>query len=117
MRANGQIISHLYPFQANYYRQYGYEISCKHNLWKIPAEFFSNVNSGKNVFFDESCVMQQEIKDIYARFASQYNLSIDKSEKDWKKFFDSIIPYNSDYFSYVHYSDGKADAFMAYKSN
>ena len=115
MRENGQIVSHLYPFQANYYRQYGYEISCKHHLWKIPVEYISNDFSGKNVYYDESITMQEEIKELHSKFAEQYNLSIIKTEKQWECFFEEIIPYKGDYFSYVHYTEGKADAFMAYK--
>ena len=115
MREREQIISHLYPFQANYYRQYGYEISCKHILWKIPVEYISNCYSGKYVYYDGSDKMKKEIMDIYSTFTKKYNLSIVKSAKSWENYFESILPYAGNYFSYLHYDGEKADAFMRYK--
>lgn len=115
MRERQQILSHLYPFQANYYRQFGYEISCKHYLWKIPVEYISNDCSGKYVYYDGSDRMKQEIKEIYSKFSKNYNLSIIKSDKRWEKFFQSILPYEGKHFCYLHYSGEKADAFMSYK--
>ncbi len=115
MRERQQILSHLYPFQANYYRQYGYEIACKHNQWKIPVEYISSDCPGKFVYYDGSDRMKQEIKEIYGVFASHYNLSIVKSDERWETFFQSILPYKGECFCYLHYSDGKADAFMSYR--
>ncbi len=115
MRETEQILSHLYPFQANYYRQYGYEISCKHFLWKLPVEYISRNGSGKYVYYDGSDKMKQEIMDIYCSFAKKYNLSIVKSVENWEKFFKTILPYAGKYFSYLHYDGEKADAFMRYK--
>lgn len=115
MRENGQYVSHLYPFQANYYRQYGYEPVCKHCLWKIPVEYIPNDNSGGFVYYDGSPEMQKQIRDIYETFASGYNLSLVKDEKKWDAFFQMIVPYGGRYFSYLHYSDGVPDAFMSYK--
>lgn len=115
MREKGQIVSHLYPFQANYYRQYGYEICCKHYLWKIPVEYISKDCLGKYVYYDGSDKMKQEIMDIYSTFSGNYNMSIVKSAKRWKKFFEVILPYQGRYFSYIHYNGEKADAFVSYK--
>lgn len=115
MREKEQVLSHLYPFQANYYRQFGYEISCKHNIWKIPVEYISNDCSGKYIYYDGSDKMKLEIMEIYSTFSKRYNLSVIKSEKKWEKFFQAILPYEGVHFSYLHYSGEKADAFMSYK--
>ena len=46
MSSKGQYISHLYPFEENYYRQYGYEVSCQSVTWRIPIEKFC-INSNR----------------------------------------------------------------------
>ena len=115
MRERGQFLSHLYPFQANYYRQYGYEISCKHYLWKIPVEYISNDCSGKYVFYDGSDKMKQDIVNVYNRFAKNHNLSPVKTEKMWERFFEAVMPYKDEFLSYLHYSGEQADAFMSYR--
>lgn len=93
MREKGQIVSHLYPFQADYYRQYGYEVCCKHRRWRIPIEYIRNDDLGQHVYYDGSEKMQQEIREIYRVFSKQYNLSVVKSEKCWERFFQSVLPY------------------------
>lgn len=72
---------------------------------------------GKNVFYDGSEKMKKEIKEIYEKFSSNYNMAIVKDSKQWDDFFKNIRPYVTKTFSYVHYTKDCADAFMLYSIN
>ncbi|MDY3929104.1 MAG: GNAT family N-acetyltransferase [Clostridia bacterium] len=116
MREKNIYLSHLYPFEVNYYRQYGYEVSCQYALWKIPLTAVNPYKNGQLKSFDNSEMMKNEIKDIYNKFASEHNMTIIRNESQWNDFFKDHAAYTSQWFSYIHYTDGIADAFMCYKT-
>lgn len=115
MREKGMLLSHLYPFEINYYRQYGYEVSCTYADWNIPLRALPKKTEGVCKSFDNSEKMRNEIIGIYNGFARNYNMLYDKNEKQWNEFFNSHDAYVSGYFSYVHYTEDKADAYMCYR--
>ena len=115
MREKGQYISHLYPFDETYYRQFGYDVSAETAEWKIPVEKLMVKREGKVVAYDGSPEMQNDIKNVHKVFSENHNLSLFKTEAMWQSFFDSIKPYESGMNSFVHYdADGNPDAFMNY---
>lgn len=114
MRERGIYISHLYPFEINYYRQYGYDVSCDYAVWDIPVEAVMNFKNGELKAFDNSEKMKQDIKNIYNQFASDRNMAIKRNDKQWESFFESHRAYTSNWFSYIHYTDGVADGYMCY---
>ena len=116
MREKGVYISHLYPFEANYYRQYGYEVSCEYAVWKIPLTAIIPYKTGCCRAFDNSEAMKKDIISIYNKFASEHNMAIKRTEKQWENFFAENNAYTSGVFSYIHYTNGEADAYMSYKT-
>ena len=115
MREQGQCISHLYPFEESYYRQYGYEVTAQGSTWYIPIEKINAKRSGKTVYYDGSEKMQNDIKEVFEKFSSDKNMMILRSNKDWNNFFADRIAYTVPNI-YVHYNnDNVPDAFMEYK--
>lgn len=114
MREKGVYISHLYPFEVNYYRQYGYDMSCEHSKWYVPIKAITSFKDGELRHFDNSDKMKKDIIDIYNTFSKNKNMSIVRTEKQWNDFFESHKSYTTNYFSYVHYTDGIADGYMCY---
>ena len=115
MREKGQYISHLYPFEENYYRQYGYEISCQQVTWKIPIEKLGIYQNGAVKPYDGTEKMQDDIKKIFDAFSKDKNIMMTKNEEGWKKFFDERKPYVSGISAFVHYTDdGTPDSYMIY---
>lgn len=117
MRERDQIVSHLYPFKANYYRKFGYELLCKNYTWKIPTEYIPDNKYGYYVYYDGSEKMQNDIKRVYGEFAKKYNMCVIKDDTYWNNYFKNINPYDGIRFAYLHYTDGVCDAFMQYKVN
>lgn len=114
MQKNGQYLSHLYPFEENYYRRYGYDVSCQGAKWEIPVEKLSMKKSGKNVYYDGSEEMKQDIKNVFDIFSKDKNMMILYNEKDWDRFFEEHAPFNG-LNSYLHYNDAEEpDGFMSY---
>jgi len=116
MREKGVYISHLYPFEENYYRQYGYEVACENATWTIPVTAIPIFKKGEIKHFDNSEKMKAEIKKLYEIFSKNRNMSVVRSEKQWEAFFESHKSYVSNYFSYLHYTDGVADGFMSFST-
>lgn len=115
MREKGQYISHLYGFEENYYRQYGYDVSCQSETWKIPVEKLSIYKEGIVKYYDGSEKMKNDIKAVYKKFVENVNLMLVKDDEGWDKFFDERQPYVSGVNAYVHYNDeGVADGYMSY---
>lgn len=114
MREKGQYISHLYPFNADYYRQYGYDISCEHRRWSVPVEFIRKDSSGGFVLYDGSQQMKRDIKEIYSHFSEKHNMAVCRSEENWEKYFEKHKPYVQPEFAYLHYTNNKPDAYMRY---
>lgn len=116
MRQKGQCISHLFPFEENYYRQYGYEVTSQSAQWKIPIEKLTIYKEGIVKPYDGSDEMKSHIVEIFNKFAIDKNLFIIHSDKDWEKFFETTRPYVSGVKSFIHYNeDNVADAYMSYK--
>ena len=114
MKEKGVLLSHLYPFEQNYYRQYGYEVSCASAVWEIPVSAFKASADIKFIAFDDSDKMKQEIMDIYAVFANKRNMSVVRDEAYWDRFFQENKAYTSGAKIFVSYVDGVADGVMRY---
>ena len=112
MKEKGIMLSHLYPFEENYYRQYGYEISCESATWEIPVSAFKRFENSTFVAFDNSEKMKKEIADIYSAFSADRNMSVVRDENYWDKFFDTNKAYSSGKHLFVSYVNGNADGFM-----
>lgn len=107
-----QIISHLFPFRGDYYRKFDYEVTAENTVWYIPTEYLRASGAGTVKLYDGSEKMKEDIKNIYHKFVSGKNLAL--AEHDWEAFFNERRPYESQLFSYLHYTDDVADGFLSY---
>lgn len=114
MRERGGYLSHLYPFEQNYYRHYGYEVSCDGALWEIPVSAFKMFDNVRFVAFDNSEKMKKEIVEIYNTFSLKRNMSALRNEEYWNKFFNENKAYTSESKMFVSYVNNVADGFMMY---
>ena len=115
MREKGQYISHLFPFSENYYRQYGYDVTCQTATWPVPVDKLCVSKTGIVKPYDGSKEMQNDIITVFHQFAPDKNLLSVRDEKRWNTFFEERKPYVSGISSFVHYrEDGTPDAYMNY---
>lgn len=109
MRENGQIISHLFPFRGDYYRKFDYEVSAETVTWHIPTEYINNFSkTGELKSYDGSDNMKNDIKEVYKEFVKNKNLA--RTDKK----FDNLKPYEATRFTYIHYTNNKADGVITY---
>ena len=116
MLKKGAYISHLFPFADDYYRRFGYEISCEYALWDTPTVAYKSFPDANFVAFDNSDKMKAEIKEIYSEFAKARNMSVVRTEDEWNKFFESIKAFKSDMYTFISYTQKGADGFMSFSS-
>ena len=114
MKERGVWISHLFPFSDDYYRQYGYEITCEKAIWEVPTLSIKKQEDGRFVLFDNSEKMKQEIKDIYSCFAQRQNLAVHRTEQIWEEFFKEHTAYAGNCYTFVSYTDAGADGFVSF---
>lgn len=114
MREQKQYISHLYPFEESYYRQYGYDVSTQRALWRIPLEKTKFVKSGLTRGFDDSEEMKRDIRQVFDQFAAGRNLMTLRTEESWERLWKTHSNFTTEHASFVHYTDGRPDAFFSY---
>ena len=114
MNESGQVFSHLYPFTMRFYRKYGYEVACREVEWTIPSDYLPQGDFSGMVRFDNNDSQKKDIQKVFGDFIQNYNLSINRSERMWKRFFAGISAYTTGRYSYIHYTDGEADGFISY---
>ena len=116
MREHGQYLSHLYPFSAYFYRKFGYEALTGKVTWKIPVEYLPKADNKGIVCYRGTQEQKEDIKNVYLAFMSNFNMSVVRDENGWEKYFESRVPYASDFYSYLHYDEeGKPDGFFSYQ--
>ena len=113
MHEQGRALSQLYPFDTWYYRQFGYDACCGNTEWSIPVRQFRTTGEGRFRAFDNSPEMKNQIREIYASFCRRFNMCVIRTESEWDQFFAKHDAYTSGLLSFVHETDGKADAFMS----
>ena len=116
MHANGQILSHLYPFETSFYRKYGYEHVSYMTQWTIPLESMKKNHFTGILRYDNSERMQKDVKRVYEAFSRQYNLAVEKKASMWKSYFEGKEPCATPFFSFLHYSGDTPDGFFTYKA-
>ncbi len=115
MNNSGQVFSHLYPFTMAFYRKYGYELCCREVEWTIPSDYLPQEDFSGLVRYDNDVSQQEDIKKVFQEFIKMYNLSVNKSERMWNRFFKVNSAYTTGAYSYIHYTDGVADGFISYR--
>ena len=80
--SDGEVISTLYPFSHEFYRKFGYETICWKNIYEFsPTVLEKHYSFGGKATLWKQGESVQEWTTLYNRFASSYNLSIQRDDK------------------------------------
>lgn len=116
MEEAGQVFSYLYPFSHRYYRMFGYELCNTLNNIDIDISSFEAFKYPKNA---EALQPNQDIKpyaDIYNEYTKNKNLSVVRSDDDWKQIL-KRDPYKNLAFAFLFKTDNKPVAYILYDVN
>ena len=103
MYEDGYIFSYLYPFSHVYYRKFGYELNMTTIKYNIPVSSFRQSAQTGRISMVADDAERQIIRTLYEEFIKDKNLSVVRTEKLWKKRFDSD-PYRDSVFLYIWYN-------------
>ncbi|MCL2513429.1 MAG: GNAT family N-acetyltransferase, partial [Oscillospiraceae bacterium] len=104
--AEGQVLSGLYPFSTNYYRQFGYEPVTKCISVLAPFSELAKIPRNCNAeLFEGSRKQLNKLLGIYNAYAENYNLMFQRTTD---KYF-SKEPYKKNLYTYM-WNDGKGKA-------
>ena len=113
--ANGEVISTLYPFNHEFYRKAGYETICWKNVYAMPPAVLERYRfSGRAVRWEHGQPAGEFIR-LYERFASENNLSMQRTEAEMVKGHMDKDCYTDGQFSYLLYEGGAAVAYVVYR--
>lgn len=110
----GVVLSHLEPFSANFYRKFGYEIAMQRVIWDIPSDFFPSYSNEGIVRYIGTPEQQNDILQVWRQFSAEHNMADDPTPNIWTNWLKAHTPYETGYYSYLHYSDKVADGFISY---
>ena len=114
MNRRGQVLSHLYPFTAAFYRKYGYEMCATAVEWTIPVEYLPKAEFSGIRHYENTEKQREDIRKVYQAFSQRYNLAVARTDKKWNAFLDRRASYGSEFFSYLHYAGEAADGYFTY---
>ncbi|MCL2840258.1 MAG: GNAT family N-acetyltransferase [Defluviitaleaceae bacterium] len=104
----GQMFSFLFPFSYVYYRKLGYEMCHPVQMVSIPIDAFASYRNGAQFEAYTQGHSTKPFAEIYEGFAQCRNLSIVRSEDNWKKILNRD-PYHKLQFTYLG-----SDAYILY---
>lgn len=113
-------LSHLYGFSHVFYRKFGYEVSAQHAEWEIPMSFLPEASSDGIRRYTATAEDKAAVRKVMRECRLRSNLSVLLAEGNPPKcgeeaFFESIAPYVSDRFTYLHFTaDGTPDGVLSY---
>ena len=114
MLEKGQTFSYLYPFNYNYYRNFGYELCHAYNNISIPIEQMRGYAYPKNIAPYEPGDDVTPYAEIYETFTRDRNLAIVRDSDAWKSML-TRDPYKNLDFTYLNRdANGNADAYVLY---
>jgi len=102
IRQEGFVFSALYPFSYAYYRRFGYEVAHEKHMAKIPLEDIPFPFPQGKIKFWKKDDDPADIREIYSKFAQNYNLAIVRNDEDWTDILDGD-PYLDRKYTYIHY--------------
>jgi len=92
---SGVVFSHLYPFNFDYYRQFGYEHlgrAVKYRLPPGPARALKQTGRAAEYLSAAApAELTQKIKDVYETFASRHNVMISRGEDKWNRLLKTTL--------------------------
>ncbi len=114
-RAEGQLVSALFPFSHAFYRKFGYELCYEHTRASFPT-------GALKVFRPETppavrLLSPQDgmaaLMPIYTAFAKQYSFMAARNAKSWER-FTMVDPKKASKYWYVLSRDGKDTAYVIF---
>ena len=103
MYEGGYVFSYLYPFSHIYYRKFGYELNMTTIKYNIPVSSFRQFTQTGRISMVADDAERQIVRALYEEFIKDKNLAVVRTDKLWKKRFDSD-PYRDNVFLYVWYN-------------
>jgi predicted acetyltransferase len=109
------VFSYLYPFSHTFYRKFGYELCCAVNEVIIQTADLAAYPRPKKVTVYRAGDDMDGIKAVYEAFAKDLNLSVIRSDADFRKMLDKD-GYKTKQFTNVHHGDdGVPDCYAVYE--
>jgi predicted acetyltransferase len=116
MLEKGQTFSYLFPFNYNYYRNFGYEICDTYSNISVPVEQMRGYAYPKDITPYEPGDDITPYAEIYEAFTRDRNLAVVRSADTWKSMLDRD-PYKNLDFTYLNRdANGQADAYVLYQA-
>ena len=111
MHSGGYEYSFLYPFNFDYYRQFGYELCLARNKIKLPVSQFTSFPYPKQITQHSPGQCHAPFDAIYSAFISGCNFATLRSSNSWEKKLNRN-PYTSLKFSFY-----APDAYILYTAS
>ena len=109
-REDGTVLSTLYPFSFDYYRQFGYERVTQHADFTLPFNAISHIERSSDVKLFEGGGAA-DILTVYNEYASRYNMMFRRT--DDSRFYKS--PYTNNEYTYIWYDkSGRPASYASY---
>lgn len=111
MRAAGQVISTLSPFNWDYYRKYGWEWVGLNRTYKVPTRVIPASAETESVR-EATTEDRPSIEACYTQFARRYRGMHARSEKEWNAHLKDEDEHFT--FSFVYEQDGATEGYLIY---
>lgn len=108
------IISYLYPFSFDYYRQFGYERAFQTKSIRFPLRSLSKIERYSEAVLYNSKDLLPDLSKAYSKFAKKNNGMLTRTDyREW-----CSDPYKSLNYTYLFYTDDKIpDGYINFKIN
>lgn len=108
------VVSYLYPFSFDYYRQFGYERAFQCKSIKFPISSLAKVARYSDAVLYDSKDLLPDLAEAYTKFAKRNNGMLSRSDyREW-----SFEPYKSLNYTYIFYSENHTpDGYINYRIN
>lgn len=112
--ANGWVLSYLYPFSFDYYRQFGYERAFQQKSVRLPIKSLSRFPRYSDAVLYDSKELLPDLVEAYSKFAKTKNGMLTRTDyREW-----SSDPYKTLNYTYLFYDNNKiADGYINFRIN
>jgi len=112
--ANGWVLSYLYPFSFDYYRQFGYERAFQQKSVRLPLKSLSRFPRYSDAVLYDSKELLPDLVEAYSKFAKTKNGMLTRTDyREW-----SSDPYKTLNYTYLFYDNNKiADGYINFRIN
>lgn len=112
--SKGWIVSYLYPFSFDYYRQFGYERAFQAKSIKFPLKALSRIERYCDAVLYDSKELLPDLTKAYTKFAKINNGMLSRDDyREW-----SSDPFKTLNYTYLFYSNDKTpDGYINFKIN